>query len=288
MTTSDHQLESSKDNYNAVGDVAGQYLTLKALLDKMPKDAELMCLGDPVDRGPRSKEVVEFLMKNGKTVNSNHAHLMTEAWKHSAMPGAHPRYYQYDIWFYNGAIQTMSSYDPDWMTKMGFQSSQSMYNTVLGFDESKLYPMIPKDHITFLQNCPMYVKSENFAFTHAPVRQNLSLEQASDIGTGFFGINHDYKSDASVLWNRYVPDRVNPKLEGLVNVFGHNSSDKPKLFTTQYPSGIKITSQDQLTELWDMRVDHPVYAICLDTSSAKILTGLHLPTMTLYTQEYID
>lgn len=286
--TSDHQLGSSKDNYNAVGDVAGQYFTLKALLDKMPKDAELLCLGDPNDRGPRSKEVIEFLMNNGKLVNSNHAHLMTECWKQSAMPGAHPRYYEHDIWFYNGAIQTMSSYDPDWMTKAEFCHTTNMYTTVLGFKEDKIWTMIPKDHIEFLKNCPLYIKSENFVFTHAPVAAKKTLEEVSDLGSGFFNINHDYRSDQSLLWNRYVPDKPNKHLDGLINVFGHNSSDKPKLYTTQYPNGIKITSQDQLTELWSMRLDHPVFAICLDTSSAKVLTGLHLPTMTLYTQEYID
>ena len=119
---------------NVVGDVAGNFKTLKALLEKMPSDSELLCLGDPVDRGPRSKSVVEFLMTNGKTINSNHAHMMVEAWEQSAYPEMKPRYYGKDVWFYNGAIQTMGSYDSDWSTKLKFSTYQNGYDTVVHID----------------------------------------------------------------------------------------------------------------------------------------------------------
>lgn len=271
------------DNYNVVGDVAGQFLTLKALLAKMPQDAELLCLGDPVDRGPRSKEVVEFLMTNGKTVNSNHAHLMVEAWEQSAMPGAHPRYYEKGIWFQNGAIQTMTSYDSDWSTKIQFASYSEMYNTIVTYKEDKLHTIIPREHIQFLKNCPLYIESENFAMTHAPLHEKLTLEQACDLGSGFMDWRSDEASDRSLLWNRYVGNKPNPHLKGKINVFGHNSSDNAKVYTPSFPNGIKLKPDN--FHSFDMS---DVYAICLDTSSVKVLTGLHLPTMTLYQQEYID
>ena len=68
-----------------------------------------------------------------------------------------------------------------------------------------------------------------------------------------------------------------------------NSSDKVKIYTPQFPNGIKVTPE-QMEEYKksDMFKTYPIYAICLDTSSAKVLTGMHMPTMTLYTQEYID
>jgi hypothetical protein len=34
------------NNYNVIGDIAGEYKTLLALLNKTPKDAELISLGD--------------------------------------------------------------------------------------------------------------------------------------------------------------------------------------------------------------------------------------------------
>lgn len=270
------------DNYNIIGDIAGQYLTLKALLAKMPQDAEFICLGDPNDRGPNSRQVIEFLINNGKTINSNHAHLMVEAWEQSVMPGAYTRYYEKGIWFYNGAIQTLSSYDDDWSNKIGFESTQAMYETIIGYDEDKLWKLIPKDHIEFLKNCPLYIECENYVMTHAPLHEKLSLVQACNLGDGFAN-GTDIVSDRSLLWNRYVGNKPNPQLEGKINIFGHNSSDSVKVYTPQFANGIKLTPTD--FKEFDMS---KVYAICLDTSSSKVLTGLHLPSMTLYQQEYID
>ncbi len=270
------------NNYNVVGDIAGQYLTLQALLDKMPKDAELLSLGDPNDRGPRSKQVIEFLMTNGKTVNSNHAHLMVEAWEQSAMPGAYPRYYEKGIWLYNGAIQTLTSYEKDWTTLLNFQTHQNMYETVVHYDETHLHRIIPKAHIDFLKNCPLYIETENYAMTHAPLFIKKSLEEACKLGDGFNKCV-DADSEHSLLWNRYVAEKPNPTLNGKINIFGHNSSDEVKVFTPNYQSGIKLSPEK--FEAFDMS---KAYAICLDTSSAKVLTGLHLPTMRLYQQEYID
>lgn len=262
------------DNFNVIGDIAGEYKALAALLEKMPKIASPISLGDPNDRGPQSKEVIEFLMSNGQTVQSNHAHLMVEAWEQSAMPGAKPHYYEQDLWpLHNGGGPTMDSYAG---------TEPHHWGTL----NKKIHEIIPAEHIKWLKECPMYIKSESFVFTHAPCHPNSTLEKASNLGGGFVH-SFDYATEGSLLWNRYVGQKPNKHLKGLVNVFGHNSSDKVKFYTTQYPDGIKITSQDQLIELWSMRTDHPVYAICLDTSSAKVLTGLHLPTMMLYSQEYI-
>lgn len=271
------------NNYNVIGDVAGQYLTLKALIAKMPEDAELLCLGDPVDRGPSSRQVIEFLMHIGKTVNSNHAHLMVEAWEQSAMPGAHPRYYEKGIWFHNGAIQTLTSYDTDWSNKIGFQTYQSGYQTIIHYNEDKLWHIIPKDHIEFLKHCPMYIETDQFVITHAPIFEKSSVMQACNLGTGFNSLKPDNASERSLLWNRSVGHKPNPQLAGRINIFGHNASDNIKVYTPEFANGIKLTPE--AFKEFDMS---KVYAICLDTSSSKVLTGLHLPTMTLYQQEYID
>lgn len=259
------------NNYNVVGDLEGRVKTLKALLEKMPKDADLLSLGDVNDRGPSTKELIEFLMKNGETVASNHGHMMTEAWKQSAMPGAHPLYYPLDIWpEFNGGIDTVRSYAPvDWNGQV-----------------TKFHEFIPESHIKFLENCPAYIETDDFIMSHAPIRGKVTADEASNLGNGFTD-SFDWKSETSIIWNRYVPHTPNPKLMGKINVFGHNSSNAVKLFTTQFPHGIKV-DQEKFEEVWLKREEYPVYAIGLDTSGGKILTGLHLPTLTLYTQEFID
>ena len=139
----------------------------------------------------------------------------------------------------------------------------------------------------FLSSCPMYIKTDKFLFTHAPIDGKRTIEQASELGEGFAAHNHDSKSEFSLIWNRYVHNKPNPNLEGRINVFGHNSSDQVKIYCKQYPLGWKVTNdtfQDYLKEYGH----GDIWAIAIDTSSAKVLTGLHTPTMTIYQQDYID
>lgn len=89
------------------------------------------------------------------------------------------------------------------------------------------------------------------------------------------------------MWNRNSHDGFHPEIGNKINIYGHMGRSKPVLFCEQYAKGIKITSQDQLTELLDLNKDK-VYGMCIDTTKYGYLTGLHLPTMTLYYQEIID
>lgn len=52
----------------AVGDIHGCFLALKSLLEKLPlsEEDELIFMGDYVDRGPNSREVIEFLIELSK------------------------------------------------------------------------------------------------------------------------------------------------------------------------------------------------------------------------------
>lgn len=260
-------LELSNNNLNIVGDLEGRLLTLQALLAKMPQDATLVSLGDICDRGSKSKETIEFLMKNGHTVQSNHTHMMLEACLQEIHgPGVLPLYYHRTVWpEFNGGMETMKSYDPDF--KLG----------------DKLMKSIPMGHVQFLKNLPMWIETDKYVFTHAPLHPKFSLTDASDLGEGFMFF--DYHSENSLLWNRVVPEKPNKFLGGLINIFGHNSAEEVKVYTPQFPLGIKLTAED-FTEF--MNNNQNVHAICLDTCRGKKLTGLHLPTMTIYQQEFID
>lgn len=268
--------------YNVLGDLAGQLKTTELLLAKMPKENKTLCLGDPNDRGPDSKGVIDFLMKtNADHVMSNHSHFMTEAWKQSSMPGAHPRYYEKDIWFYNGAIQTLTSYNDKWPEIINFEQVAQY----IAFDEDKLWTLFPKEHIVYLMELPMYIENDKFVFTHAPIHQNLTIQQAIRLGEGFSTYKHDYQSASSVLWNREVPDRPNKHLNGKINIFGHNASDAVKVYSKNYPQSIKCYNNEDFKR--ETAKIEDVWAICLDTSAAKKLTGLDLNNMELYEQEYI-
>ena len=265
-------LELSNNNLNIVGDLEGRLLTLQALLAKMPQDATLVSLGDICDRGPRTKETIEFLMKNGHTVQSNHTHMMLEACLQEIHgPGVLPLYYHRTVWpEFNGGMETMKSYDPDF--KMG----------------DKLMKSIPMGHVQFLKGLPMWIETDKYVFTHAPLHPKFSLADASDLGEGFMG-SYDYNSENSLLWNRVVPEKPNMFLDGRVNVFGHNSNTDVMIYNALFPNGRKMSPENFETyKSMEQYEAYPIYAMCIDTSRAKKLTGLHLPTMTIYQQEFID
>ncbi len=108
-------------------DCHGTYLTLQALLAKVYTkypDARPYSLGDNIDRGPRSKEVVEWLMReNVPTCLGNHCHLAIDHYLNQLQ---HKRSsYDYGTWQRNGAIQTLESFGGKiparvirWMSKL--------------------------------------------------------------------------------------------------------------------------------------------------------------------------
>lgn len=232
------------------GDVGGEFQTLLKLLSYVD-DKDLVCLGDPNDRGLESDKVIEFLRNNSKIVYSNHADMFIS-------------YYEKDFKYYskydfedNGGITTLESY---------------IKNNILN---------IPTTHINYLKHSPMFIERNEFIFSHAPINYNSE----SFINTPFIHWTNEQK--ISFVWNRWVPFNKLPFLNNKINIFGHNSGIFPKIYSTRYPTGINIQNNDDFQDEWNNRKNNPIHAICLDTSQAKILTGLDITNMALYQQEFI-
>jgi len=87
-----------KSNKYVVTDIHGCYYSLKELLNTigLSKEDELYLLGDYVDRGDYSKEVIDFLIKlknagyKVRTLLGNHEHMMLEEIIHVNWPGGPP------------------------------------------------------------------------------------------------------------------------------------------------------------------------------------------------------
>ena len=206
-----------------IGDIAGRYKTLMALIDKMP-EGEVVSVGDMVDRGPRSKEVVEYFMNNGRAILGNHEHMMID---HLRNEGRDNAYYGDGVWFWNGGMATMESYGHS----------------------------IPNNIVSWLETLPLYLEIEGHLVSHSFVPRGMTLEEACDLG--------DIVSDYNIIWSREEPERI----EGYKShIAGHNSQ-----------FGLRTWSDDQGD-----------YAHCLDASREKVLTGIHLPSMKIYQQPYID
>ncbi len=94
-------------------DIHGCYKTLLELLKKCPQEdvrnRDIYCLGDMIDRGPRSKEVLEWAKNEGiKAVIGNHEDMLLA--NYNIQPNC-SNYYHYRVWQdYNGGDTTIRSF----------------------------------------------------------------------------------------------------------------------------------------------------------------------------------
>lgn len=241
--------------YNIIGDVAGQYDTLRALLDKMPKTATPLSVGDMVDRGPKSKEVLYFFMNNGEALLGNHDHMMLSEMEQNG-------YYHKGVWTWNGGDNTIESLIPESREARdnGDIESGYYYHPELMEKIREKYPDLQQ----WLKTLPLYKELEankdglKGFVSHAIKRPDWSLETATKLGdSAYCSIGEN-----SIIWNRGNPRRM----KDFYQICGHNSHWGLRRFT------------DQEGE----------YGICLDTSRHRVLTGMHWPSMQIFQQEYID
>ncbi len=149
---------------NIIADIAGQYDALLRLVDKMPKD-KIVLLGDLVDRGSNSKEVIQWAIDNEDHVTTllgNHEHMMIDYYEKT-------RLYDPYIWHSNGGGMTGLQYIDDHKTK--------------------------EIHVKWLKNRDLYCKTDELFISHAAWASSYSLEQACNLK------NFAY----SLLWNRDYP-----------------------------------------------------------------------------------
>ncbi len=174
-----------------IGDIAGQYNTLMALLQQCPDD-DIVAVGDLVDRGPDSKKVLDFFMAgNGRAILGNHEAMMIDA-----VIGKH--YGAWQDWCSNGGAATLKSFD---ITKLPLTVTQ----------EELLEP-----YCQWVDSLPLFIKAPGLIVTHAPIPE---------------GLEPDPKMQGNALdlwiWNRNLP----VKRDGEYQVFGHNSNWGLRYFT---------------------------------------------------------
>jgi serine/threonine protein phosphatase 1 len=95
-----------------IGDVHGHYSTLKTLAEKLPDDAGLIFVGDLIDRGPQSADVIRFVRQYGhRCVMGNHeALMMTYGSEFISACRQRQALSQNNLWYVNGGIHTLLSY----------------------------------------------------------------------------------------------------------------------------------------------------------------------------------
>jgi serine/threonine protein phosphatase 1 len=174
----------------AIGDIHGCYDRLKALMEKIPIDCSrdtLVFIGDYIDRGPHSVEVVDYLIHLKKRVpeviflKGNHEDMLDKF-----ITGADRFTY-----LLNGGQQTLDSY----LTKPV---------------QSEFFP-IPPDHMEFFKSLRLFYETEEFIFVHAGLRPRVPLKS---------------QNTEDLLWirNKFVSTKYD---FGKRVIFGHTPLKKP-------------------------------------------------------------
>ncbi len=193
----------------AIGDVHGCLDLLTNLEQQIIADAAdrpgekaLVMLGDYVDRGSHSAQVIDHLLApapqgfNRICLMGNHEQAMLDFLDDPERGSA---------WMGFGALETLASYGValDRRVSLG-----------------EIRAAIPDEHVEFLRNLPVIATSRHFVFAHAGLRPGITVEQQRD--EDLIWIRDDYRSTYEE-WGKVV-------------VHGHTPIRRP--FVSPYRIGI--------------------------------------------------
>lgn len=178
----------------AFGDIHGDLYKLKTLIERLyikEKEDILIFLGDYIDRGKYSFEVIDYLIElkdkyNCIFIKGNHELMFLDFLKGNE--------YDEKIFMYNGGKTTIESY------------SKNGYN----IDYKTKYYMrsVPYRHSNFYDKLLNYHETEDYIFVHAGIYPGIPIEK---------------NPDEILFWDRSFI-RSNKKYEGKTVVCGHTPS----------------------------------------------------------------
>ena len=160
-----------------IGDIHGCYLTLVELYQQIIKkypDIKVYSVGDLVDRGNKSYEVVEFIIDNNILFTpGNHDFMFYYFFKEPSTVFARS-------WVFNGSESTLESYDDH---------------------DKKVF-----EHIDFIKEAPLFFDTPDCFITHAGISKEYEklLDQnfKNDPTILYNLISREFRSDKGVLWLR--------------------------------------------------------------------------------------
>ncbi|HCD36026.1 serine/threonine protein phosphatase [Chlorobium phaeovibrioides] len=179
----------------AIGDIHGCINTLRALIEKInPRpDDQFVFLGDFIDRGENSKEVVDYLIELSQQflchfILGNHELMLIEYLK-TGEPGP---------WLLNGGRATMDSY-----------GEQGGIN-------------LPPEHMKFFAGCMSHTATRNWFFTHGgldpelSIEENLAFHDPEELGWQREHMREAYLSAGSYPWEKTLVCGHTPTAEPIM------------------------------------------------------------------------
>jgi len=218
-----------------IGDIHGEYQMLISLVSKLPKNARLIFVGDMINRGFQSKEVVDFVKKHAFcVVKGNHEEYLL---KYGALFFEHMKSKKNNnspIWVYKAISATLRSY--------GLLKNSS---TEIVFDKQGIKKL--KEDMNWIAKLPLYLELGQPRGYHLPV---VVSHGVIDKYWLFRDIFPDYFAH-HVLNNRNRPSIDAP----IFNIYGHKSN-------AEVVFGVNYVSLDTGC---GKKIDGKLSAYCLET-----------------------
>lgn len=180
----------SDQKFIAIGDIHGCLKSMQAILDKLEPyyDRTFVFVGDYIDRGPASKQVVDYLIDFRQKVDciflrGNHEQMLLDAFKRNKQ----------NLWMMNGGQATLQSYKKDGDTVT-----------------------LPNEHDEFYEGTRMYYDTDKYFFVHAGISPGKSIAESLE----------DEEEVREFLWERSHLNAFDTPWEKTV-VFGHTPRSNP-------------------------------------------------------------
>jgi serine/threonine protein phosphatase 1 len=187
----------------AIGDIHGCISKLNNLMKKLnikAKEDTLVFIGDYIDRGPDSKEVINSILEIRQVID----HVICLKGNHEQMfLNYHRERLDEELFMQNGGMSTLISY--------GFMRAGREENI-----------NVPENHIKFFSTLLPYYETDHYIFVHGGLRPGIPLKQ-------------QHMDDLLWIRNEFINSSYN---FGKTVVFGHTSLSLTKPLIDKNKIGI--------------------------------------------------
>lgn len=199
-----------ENRHIAIGDIHGEIDQLKTLIQLINPTANdvLIFLGDYIDRGSNSKDVIDYLVNLQEIckcvfVKGNHEDFFLAA--------VHPNYtpsYNYlpplDVWIYNGGFDTLISYE------IPHDDRENIWEKYL-----------PESHKQFFNGLLNYYETDDFVFVHAGVTND-----PPDQTDAYTLLWHLFSSSEEYKYHKTLVHGHKPSRDAMVKVKINSNNQK--------------------------------------------------------------
>lgn len=201
-----------------ISDIHGELTLFEELLKKVAfneQEDQLVLLGDYIDRGPSSKEVLtkvaHLKSKGAQVLMGNHEQIMLDVFENENK-------YDWDFWLHTaGGLATMRSY--------GF--SESDLEKAGTLDNFSLIPFLTEEviqQLEFIRHLDTVIEQDDYVFVHAGVDPKIPLKNNTEKSLLWIRdeFHNNYTGDQTVVFGHTPTPRLHRDKENSTIYFGKN------------------------------------------------------------------